>query len=40
MVQFGKTALIMAAEKGHDGCVDLLVKAGAKLDVQDKVGGA
>ena len=39
MVQIGRTALIIAAPKGHDGIVDLLVKAGASLDVQDKVGG-
>ena len=39
MVQIGTTALIIAATKGHDGIVDLLVKAGASLDVQDKVGG-
>ena len=39
MVQNGYTALILAAWYGHDGIVDLLVKAGAKLDVQNKVGG-
>ena len=39
MVQDGWTALIGAASSGHDGMVDLLVKAGAKLDVQDEVGG-
>ena len=39
MVQGGNTALIMAAFEGHDGIVDLLVKAGASPDVQDEVGG-
>ena len=40
MVQGGHTALMVAASTGHDGIVDLLVKAGASLDVQDmKVGG-
>ena len=40
MVQFGWTALMMAASNGHDDIVDLLVKAGASLDVQEKeVGG-
>ena len=39
MVQNNFTALMMAALKGHDGIVDLLVKAGASLDVPNKVGG-
>ena len=39
MVQEGRTALMDAAWEGHDGIVDLLVKAGAKLDVQSEVGG-
>ena len=39
MVQAGYTALMMATINGHDGIVDLLVKAGANPDVQDKVGG-
>ena len=39
MVQDGRTALMMATNKGHDGIVDLLVKAGASLDVQNEVGG-
>ena len=38
-MQDGRTALMMAAFDGHDGIVDLLVKAGASLDVQSKVGG-
>ena len=38
-MQGGATALMMAALEGHDGIVDLLVKAGASLDVQSKVGG-
>ena len=42
MVQGGMTALIVAAQYGqygHDGIVDLLLKAGASLDIQEKVGG-
>ena len=39
MVQYGNTALIFAAERGKDGCVELLAKAGARLDAQDMVGG-
>ena len=40
MVQGGYTALMLAATEGHDDIVDLLVKAGASLDVQEKeVGG-
>ena len=39
MVQGGSTALMLATNKGHDGIVDLLVKAGASLDVLDQVGG-
>ena len=39
MLQFGWTALMMASSNGHDDIVDLLVKAGASLDVQEKVGG-
>ena len=39
MVQDGWTALMMATNNGHDDIVDLLVKAGARLDVQNKVGG-
>ena len=37
MLQEGKTALILAAQKGHHGTAALLVKAGAKLDAKDKV---
>ena len=32
------TALMYAAWQGHDGCVGLLVKAGARLDLKDKYG--
>ena len=38
MVQNDYTALMSAAYYGHDGCVKLLVKAGANLDVQGQVG--
>lgn len=31
----GVTALIVAAQGGHYGCVELLVKAGARVDVKD-----
>ena len=34
MVQDGVTVLMAAAIKGHDGIVDLLVKAGADVTVQ------
>ena len=39
MVQDGYTALMLSAVNGHDGVVDLLIKAGASLDVQEEVGG-
>ena len=39
MVQGGWTALMVAAANGQDDIVDLLLKAGASLDVQEKVGG-
>ena len=32
--QKGWTALISSAARGHDACVDLLIKAGARLDVE------
>ena len=32
----GLTPLMIAAEKGHMGVVNLLVENGAKLDIQDK----
>ena len=37
IIQGGRTALAWAAYKGHEEIVDVLLKAGAKLDVQDKV---
>ena len=39
MIQESTSALMMAAYKGHGDIVDLLIKAGASLDVQDQVGG-
>jgi len=34
----GRTALCLAAQKGHDGMVDMLLQAGADLNVADKYG--
>ena len=37
-LQNGDTALILAAsERGNDGCVKMLVDAGADVNVQNKV---
>ena len=32
--QNGATALLMSAHTGHDECLDLLIKAGARLDAK------
>ena len=37
IIQDGWTVLARAAYKGHEQVVEVLLKAGAKLDVQDKV---
>ena len=37
VTQFGDSALITAAWRGHTNVVVKLVKAGAKLDLQNKV---
>ena len=37
IIQNGRTALAWAARQGHEQVVDVLLKAGAKFDVQDKV---
>ena len=37
VTQDGDSALMMAAENGHTGVVVELVKAGANLDLQNKV---
>ena len=37
IIQNGVTALAAAAQKGHEQVVKVLLKAEAKLDVQDKV---
>ena len=37
IIQDGLTALARAAYKGHEQVVDVLLKAGAKPDIQDKV---
>ena len=36
LVYKGNTALIVAADKGHEAVVDLLIKAGADVNNQDK----
>ncbi len=35
--QFSNTSLILAAESGHRECVSLLLKAGASVDIVNKV---
>ena len=35
--KYGVTALAWAACKGHEQVVDMLLKAGANPDIQDKV---
>ena len=35
--KYGMTALVVAAYKGHEQVVDVLLKAGAKSDIQGKV---
>ena len=37
IIQNGRTALTAAAQEGHEQVVKVLLKAEAKLDVQDKV---
>ena len=37
IIQDGWTALAVAASEGYEQVVDLLLKAGAKPDIQDKV---
>jgi ankyrin repeat protein len=37
MLQFGKTALMYASEKGHTATVQALIGAGADLNVYDQV---
>ena len=36
--QDGSTALHLSALKGHDQCLNLLIKAGARLDLKSKRG--
>ena len=36
-LQNGDTPLMVAARKGRDGCVQLLLDKGAQIDHQDKV---
>lgn len=33
--RWGRTALMLAARKGHMNLIELLAKAGSKLDVED-----
>ena len=35
--KYGRTALAWAAHEGHEQIVDVLLKAGANPDIQDKV---
>ena len=37
IIQNGRTALTRAASNGHEQVVDVLLKAGAKPDIQSKV---
>ena len=37
ILQDGNTALIWACYNGNSECVDLLLKAGAKTDIQEEV---
>ena len=37
-IQYGVTALQQASSKGHQKVVELLLRVGAKPDLQDKVG--
>ena len=37
IIQNGTTTLAQAALQGHEQVVEVLLKAGAKLDVEDKV---
>ena len=37
IIQDGSTALTWAAHEGHEQVVDVLLKAGAKPDIRDKV---
>ena len=35
--QSGRTALMLASERGHTAVVQLLLSSGAQVDLQDKV---
>ena len=37
LLQNGKTALMLASEKGHIKCVETLLQWGAKVNIKDKV---
>lgn len=39
-MQHGMTALMMACEFGHDTIVEVLLRYGARVDLQDHVSGA
>ena len=36
-LQYGKSPLHVAVEKGHSGVVDILLKHGADVNIQDRV---
>ena len=38
-MQWGKTPLLRAAEKGHEGVVRFLLENGSDVEEQDNVGG-
>ena len=37
LLQVGNTALLLTARNGHPSVVEVLIKAGASVDIQDKV---
>ena len=37
LLQDGRTALLIASEKGHEACVNLLLDKGAQVDLLNKV---
>ena len=37
MIQYGKTAIMLASDNGHLSVVEYLVQQGAAINIQDKV---